>query len=134
MLLIQQTVYSWEGSINKFIVDDKGLLVLCVFGLPPIFHYDDPIRAVCAARAIVDAIPTKLGDDGVTCSVGVTTGMHAFEINSPLSGNFPGRAFCGVIGSIERREYTVCCSYEHSCVPVTSVNRSWATWSISLRG
>ena len=33
MLLIQQTVYSWEGSINKFIVDDKGLLVLCVFGL-----------------------------------------------------------------------------------------------------
>ena len=32
MLLIQQTIYSWEGSINKFIVDDKGLLVLCVFG------------------------------------------------------------------------------------------------------
>lgn len=32
MLEVQRTVYSLEGSINKFLVDDKGLLVLCVFG------------------------------------------------------------------------------------------------------
>jgi hypothetical protein len=32
MLMVQQTIYSWEGSVNKFIVDDKGMLILCVFG------------------------------------------------------------------------------------------------------
>lgn len=32
MLNVQHTVYEFEGSINKFIVDDKGLLLLCVFG------------------------------------------------------------------------------------------------------
>jgi hypothetical protein len=32
MLCVQHTVYSCEGSINKFLVDDKGLLLLCVFG------------------------------------------------------------------------------------------------------
>lgn len=33
MLSVQHTIYYWEGSINKFLVDDKGLLILCVFGM-----------------------------------------------------------------------------------------------------
>ena len=32
MLQIQRALYIWEGSINKFMVDDKGLMALCVFG------------------------------------------------------------------------------------------------------
>ena len=32
MLAVQHAVYQWEGSINKFLVDDKGLVILCVFG------------------------------------------------------------------------------------------------------
>jgi hypothetical protein len=32
MLTIQHAIYAWEGSINKFLVDDKGMLILCVFG------------------------------------------------------------------------------------------------------
>lgn len=33
-----------EGSVNKFLVDDKGVLLLVMFGLPPVYHLDDPIR------------------------------------------------------------------------------------------
>ena len=35
-----------EGEVNKMLVDDKGTIVLCVFGLPPRAHSDDPLRAV----------------------------------------------------------------------------------------
>ncbi|KAL8452314.1 hypothetical protein Emag_002433 [Eimeria magna] len=33
-----------EGSVNKFLVDDKGVLLLVMFGLPPVYHLDDPVR------------------------------------------------------------------------------------------
>jgi class 3 adenylate cyclase len=89
MLEIQRTVYHWEGSINKMFVDDKGLLVLCALGLPPMHHSDDPDRAVSAALALVDNI-RHLGPN-VHASVGVTS----------------GRCFCGVIGSETRREYMI---------------------------
>ena len=89
MLEIQRTVYSQEGSINKLLVDDKGLLVLCAWGLPPVPHYNDAVRAVVAAMNLVDNLQ-RLGD-GVHCRVGVAT----------------GRAFCGVVGSPIRREYTL---------------------------
>eukprot|EP00042_Codosiga_hollandica_P050953 m.618782 g.618782 ORF g.618782 m.618782 type:complete len:1572 (-) comp58191_c0_seq1:134-4849(-) len=91
MLTIQHAVYAWEGSINKFLVDDKGMLVLCVFGLPPMSHADDALRAVGAARMLVDILPKNFPNAEVACSVGVAT----------------GRAFCGVVGSVFRREYTV---------------------------
>ncbi len=54
MLEIQRSVYRWEGSINKLLVDDKGLLVLCAMGLPPMPHADDPVRAVGAALHLVE--------------------------------------------------------------------------------
>ena len=89
MLEIQRSIYRWEGSINKLLVDDKGLLVLCAMGLPPMPHADDPVRAIHAALDLVENI-SGLGE-GVYASVGVST----------------GQAFCGVIGSQTRREYTL---------------------------
>eukprot|EP00039_Didymoeca_costata_P023143 m.6119 g.6119 ORF g.6119 m.6119 type:complete len:1303 (-) comp3487_c0_seq1:443-4351(-) len=89
MLTVQEIMYLWEGSVNKMTIDDKGLVFLCVFGLHPLYHTDDPRRAVCAAQMAIKRLP-KLGD-GVTVSVGVTTGP----------------TFCGVVGSKRRREYTV---------------------------
>eukprot|EP00042_Codosiga_hollandica_P058529 m.884049 g.884049 ORF g.884049 m.884049 type:complete len:1470 (-) comp59887_c0_seq2:3899-8308(-) len=86
---IQRTLYDEEGSLNKIMVDDKGLTALCALGLPPMHHSDDPIRAVAAALAIVENL--KLLGHGITASVGVAT----------------GRAFCGVVGSELRREYTL---------------------------
>jgi len=33
-----------QGSINKFLVDDKGTTMLLCFGLPPVVHNDDAVR------------------------------------------------------------------------------------------
>jgi len=90
MLRIQEAIYQWEGSVNKLMVDDKGLLVLCALGLPPMGHGDDPFRAVSAALDIPGAIK-RVHPDAVV-KVGVSS----------------GQAFCGIVGHSElRREYTV---------------------------
>lgn len=88
MRLLQRSVYALEGSVNKFLVDDKGVLLLVVFGLPPLIHYmDDPIRSVlCAMR-----FSETLREEGLTGRIGVATGY----------------CWCGVVGSPLRREYTV---------------------------
>lgn len=54
---LQRVVFNYEGVINKLLVDDKGLLALAVFGLPPFLHQDDAARAVGAGLEIVDNIP-----------------------------------------------------------------------------
>lgn len=35
---IQKCVYLYEGSLNKFLMDDKGSTLIVVFGLGPITH------------------------------------------------------------------------------------------------
>lgn len=89
MLQVQHAVYLYEGSINKMTDDDKGLSILAVFGLKPFIHDDDPLRAVRAAKAVVDGLTKTIPDCRVT--VGVTT----------------GDTYCGLVGSKQRREYTV---------------------------
>lgn len=86
--LLQRSCYALEGSINKFLVDDKGMLLLACFGLPPLNHYtDDPLRAVLAAARFCDL----LREENLRGRVGVAT----------------GKTWCGVVGSLVRREYTV---------------------------
>ena len=34
-------VHYMEGEVNKMLVDDKGTILLCAFGLPPRSHPDD---------------------------------------------------------------------------------------------
>ena len=87
MLGVQKAVYAHEGAVNKFLVDDKGLIFLCVFGLPPVPHVDDPARAVLACFDIIVCLQNM----GLCGRFGVTT----------------GRVFCGIVGSDTRREYTV---------------------------
>eukprot|EP00928_Gymnodinium_smaydae_P024618 TRINITY_DN1986_c0_g3_i1.p1 TRINITY_DN1986_c0_g3~~TRINITY_DN1986_c0_g3_i1.p1 ORF type:complete len:1046 (-),score=243.71 TRINITY_DN1986_c0_g3_i1:47-3184(-) len=84
---VQHVCYAHEGSLNKYLVDDKGMLFLLVYGLPPMVHTDDPVRAVLACMDIVNVF-SRLG---LICRCGVTT----------------GRAYCGVVGSAKRMEYTV---------------------------
>lgn len=87
MRQLQQLIYSVEGSVNKISVDDKGLSLIAVLGMPPLSHEDDPRRGLLLAlkmRALISEL-------GFKPSIGVTT----------------GRAFCGVIGSQRRREYTL---------------------------
>eukprot|EP00854_Cymbomonas_tetramitiformis_P015816 gene15816-18757_t len=53
-----------EGTVNKFLVDDKGLLFLCGFGLPPLIHEDDAGRCIHFAWQVIDILKeyTFLGD------------------------------------------------------------------------
>lgn len=84
---VQAALYEYEGSVDKLGVDDKGATLVAAFGLPPLAHEDDPVRAVRAALGI----QANLRRLGVRYAIGVTT----------------GRAFCGSVGSDLRREYTM---------------------------
>lgn len=35
---VQKCVYFHEGSLNKFLMDDKGSTLIVVFGMPPMTH------------------------------------------------------------------------------------------------
>lgn len=83
----QKAVYQYEGSINKFLVDDKGSTLVACFGLPPVSHDDDAVRGVLASLNLCE----RLQNLGLVASIGITT----------------GDMFCGVVGSNTRREYTV---------------------------
>jgi class 3 adenylate cyclase len=83
----QETIYSYEGSINKLAVDDKGTIFIALFGAPPYAHEDDPERALRCALDLQEVA----GDRGLQLAIGVTT----------------GRVFSGPVGSETRREYTV---------------------------
>lgn len=84
---IQTALYRYEGAVNKFSVDEKGATLIAVFGLPPLSHEDDAFRGVQAAMAV----QADLHRLGMRCAIGVTT----------------GRTFCGTVGNIQRREYTI---------------------------
>src|SRR5688572_29802530 len=87
--LVQDSVYRYEGSINKINVDDKGITIVAALGLPPFAHEDDPARGVQAALMIRKELTSQKVK--VRSNIGITT----------------GRIFCGSIGNDERREYTI---------------------------
>jgi anti-anti-sigma factor len=80
----QRVISRYQGTM-KVDADDKGLLLLGVFGLPMRSHEDNAGRAVRCALELVEALRTA----GLPTAVAVTT----------------GRAFCGVFGNHLRREY-----------------------------
>eukprot|EP00927_Polykrikos_kofoidii_P053725 TRINITY_DN4828_c0_g1_i1.p1 TRINITY_DN4828_c0_g1~~TRINITY_DN4828_c0_g1_i1.p1 ORF type:complete len:1057 (+),score=160.87 TRINITY_DN4828_c0_g1_i1:66-3236(+) len=84
---VQHSCYAHEGTLNKFLMDDKGMLFLLVFGLPPLVHTDDPTRAVLACFDMVKVFKSQ----GLTGRFGITT----------------SQSYCGVCGSARRMEYTV---------------------------
>ncbi|MBL9134598.1 MAG: AAA family ATPase, partial [Verrucomicrobiales bacterium] len=83
---LQTTIPRYGGVINKWTVDDKGVSVLVLFGLPPLSHEDDPHRAVMAACEVVRELPTPT----LPLRLAVAT----------------GRAFCGRLGTAARHEFT----------------------------
>ena len=87
MAAMQPVLERYEGSLKQVVVDDKGLTLIAVFGLPLLAHEDDPARASRAALEMQAA----LGGLGLGCGIGVAT----------------GRAFCGAVGSDVHREYDV---------------------------
>ena len=77
---IQKHLYRYEGSLNKFMYDDKGATAIAVFGLPPMCNFDDAARGVYAALKIRDYLTH---DIGIKTSIGITA----------------GRVYCGLLGS-----------------------------------
>ena len=95
----QRAIYKFEGSLNKFLLDDKGSTLVGVFGLAPLAHENDPTRGVLCALSLCAAIPSA--------SVGVTTGV----------------AFCGVVGNRTRRGPSV--NLFFACLLYTIVTASY---------
>ncbi len=83
----------YEGGIKEFSVDDKGVVAVIGFGLPPFGHEDDATRGIHAAFDITNAvikIENKI-NVGITSRMGVTS----------------GDVFCGSVGSASRREFAM---------------------------
>ena len=78
-----------QGCVNKTSLFDKDLIFLCIFGLRGEKHeLESQIGLRCATK-IRDSLISMKNIKSVT--VGVTTGI----------------TYCGVVGHILRREYTV---------------------------
>lgn len=86
-LAVQQQVHRFDGSVNRLLADDKGTVLIAVWGVPLHTHEDDPARAVLAALAIRDALHAL----GARPAIGITT----------------GRAFAGTVGNQRRRQYAL---------------------------
>jgi class 3 adenylate cyclase/tetratricopeptide (TPR) repeat protein len=82
---LQVPLYRYEGQIRQFLVDDKGTILIVAFGLPPVSHEDDAVRAVRTALDMHEAA----AEVGIRTAIGIAS----------------GRVFCGPIGSAARREY-----------------------------
>ena len=85
--VVQKSLYRFEGSLNKVGVEDKGLVIMALFGAPPLAHENDAERGLKAAMEIQE-LARKMG---VSLRIGVTS----------------GKVFAGPIGSERRFEYTV---------------------------
>ncbi|MDH3675570.1 MAG: AAA family ATPase, partial [Anaerolineae bacterium] len=84
---VQKIIYNYWGAFTRLTVDDKGTVLLVLFGAPPYSHEDDPERALrCALDLQVLA---------KNCGLKLATGVTA------------GRVFAGPVGGDTRREYTV---------------------------
>lgn len=82
----QRAMHQFEGSI-RVDVDSKGLMLLGVFGLPPLAHEDDATRAIRAA----ETIRADFNARDLAVSMGIAS----------------GRALCTPLGGDRRREYMV---------------------------
>ena len=85
---VQRCIYRTRGALNKFLMDDKGSVMLVAWGLPPLSSRNDPLDAVSSCITILHEF-NKLG---LQCGMGLTTGTC-----------FTG--VCGTVGN--RREYSM---------------------------
>ncbi len=83
----QELLQRFEGSLGKVAVDDKGTVMLILFGTPPFSHEDDAARAVAFALNLQSVAQTQR----LRMAIGITE----------------GQVFAGPVGAPGRREYTV---------------------------
>ncbi|KAJ3084587.1 hypothetical protein HK102_000614 [Quaeritorhiza haematococci] len=71
LTVVQTALRRYEGSLRQFHVDDKGAVILCFFGLPPLAHENDASFGVKAALEIWNKYTALIGD----FAIGITTGV-----------------------------------------------------------
>ena len=84
---LQKILFTQQATIKELTQDDKGIVMVAGFGIPPAVHDDEPTRAVKSAVAIAQLMEEAVLD----FSIGITT----------------GHAFVASIGSKERREFAM---------------------------
>lgn len=86
---LQREVVRHDGFVKELTMDDKGLVMVVGFGVPPCCRWaQDPVLGACEAAL---AIKTALKSYGQRCGIGITT----------------GEVFCGTIGNSKRAEYSM---------------------------
>lgn len=84
-LIVQESISETGGFLRQFLIDDKGCVLIIMWGVPSFSYANNPARAIdCAVSIFKNALSI-----GHKCSVGITTGS----------------VFCGNIGSVIRRDY-----------------------------
>eukprot|EP01031_Cornospumella_fuschlensis_P031943 gene31943-38621_t len=81
----QEIISKWGGFIRQFLVDDKGCVLIALWGVPSAAHIDNSVRAVSCAAQLGSMFRSR--DFEVSC--GITT----------------GKVFTGTVGSVLRKEY-----------------------------
>ena len=84
---IQLIVERYDGTVVHFLADDKGTIAMLGFGIPP----HNPEKLAFRAMQATQAVMSILTKSGMSCSIGVAT----------------GDVFCGPVGSLTRRCFTV---------------------------
>jgi class 3 adenylate cyclase len=82
---VQEIVSRYQGSLNRFAVDDKGTVGIAAWGVRASAHEEDAAQALDAALAINRAFEGQ----GIAGPIGVTT----------------TRVFCSVVGNSVRMEF-----------------------------
>lgn len=84
---IQKCLNEYGGYLRQFIIDDKGCVLIAMWGVPSFTYIDNSYRAFNAAIYLKQELLSM----NMKTSIGVTT----------------GKVFCGTIGSQSRQEYAV---------------------------
>eukprot|EP00981_Chlorochromonas_danica_P015276 scaffold11522_cov239-Ochromonas_danica.AAC.3 len=84
-LMAQQVLFEAGGFLRQFLVDDKGCVLIAMWGMPSFTYANNCSRALfCAVSIRSKAMLLEH-----KCSIGITT----------------GNVFCGNVGAVERRDY-----------------------------
>jgi hypothetical protein len=74
-LIAQRVLFESGGFLRQFLIDDKGCVLIAMWGMPSFTYANNCSRALYCAVAI----SRQCSEIGHVCSVGVTTGLIIFN-------------------------------------------------------
>jgi class 3 adenylate cyclase len=83
--MAQKTLSEAGGFLRQFLIDDKGCVLIAMWGVPSYTFKNNNARAISFSLAVHKGVVAL----NHRCSIGVTT----------------GNVFCGNVGSLHRRDY-----------------------------